>query len=332
MNLDGPLDQLLESALPHEITHVLLAHRFGSSLPRWADEGAAMLGEAQSKRFLHEKALEQFLNAGRVIQLDRLFALTDFPEDTIAFYAESYSIVKFLVESYSRPVFLRFVHIGMRDGWEQAAKLMGFEGLKELQAVWLKSVKTSQSRPEVRDNSDNSQAASRPLPGQQQPDSSGQAASSRKLRLQKGVVAEDAGGIPHKCYTLSFQLVHPGINDNEEPRRFTCHHGAKVRLVQIDGAWFDRDVDESHATAVVEFKLTEPAPDKPHLEVMVQDINLKRHAKGNSLTVTTTLKCSQEMRVGEEVHRSLVENDNQPPKCWVKFTLDEGVVSEPTGK
>src|SRR5581483_441762 len=40
MNLEGPLERLLEVDLPHEMTHVILAHHFGTPIPRWADEGA----------------------------------------------------------------------------------------------------------------------------------------------------------------------------------------------------------------------------------------------------------------------------------------------------
>ena len=38
------------AALPHELTHVVLGERFGGhALPRWADEGIAMLSESREK-------------------------------------------------------------------------------------------------------------------------------------------------------------------------------------------------------------------------------------------------------------------------------------------
>ncbi len=39
MNIEGPLERLLNSVLPHEITHTVFAHQFRRPLPRWADEG-----------------------------------------------------------------------------------------------------------------------------------------------------------------------------------------------------------------------------------------------------------------------------------------------------
>src|SRR4051794_22939396 len=38
MKIFGPVKQLLESVLPHEITHTVLAYHFGQAVPRWADE------------------------------------------------------------------------------------------------------------------------------------------------------------------------------------------------------------------------------------------------------------------------------------------------------
>src|SRR5690606_10493736 len=46
----GPLDRILEYVLPHEVAHVILALSFRQPLPRWLDEGVAMLSESQSQR------------------------------------------------------------------------------------------------------------------------------------------------------------------------------------------------------------------------------------------------------------------------------------------
>ena len=42
MDIEGSLDRLLTSVLPHEITHTVLAYSFRRSIPLWADEGAAV--------------------------------------------------------------------------------------------------------------------------------------------------------------------------------------------------------------------------------------------------------------------------------------------------
>ncbi len=50
MNIEGPLDRLLSSVLPHEITHTVFAHYFRTPVPRWADEGGSVLSEDDLER------------------------------------------------------------------------------------------------------------------------------------------------------------------------------------------------------------------------------------------------------------------------------------------
>ena len=45
MVVEGTLERILASVVPHEVTHTVLAHYFREPVPRWADEGAACLSE-----------------------------------------------------------------------------------------------------------------------------------------------------------------------------------------------------------------------------------------------------------------------------------------------
>ena len=45
MTVEGSLERILNSVLPHEVTHTIFAAKFGRPLPRWADEGGAVLSE-----------------------------------------------------------------------------------------------------------------------------------------------------------------------------------------------------------------------------------------------------------------------------------------------
>ncbi len=38
MTVEGRLDRILASAIPHEVTHTIFAAYFGGPMPRWADE------------------------------------------------------------------------------------------------------------------------------------------------------------------------------------------------------------------------------------------------------------------------------------------------------
>ena len=40
MSIQGSPERILDSVLPHEVTHTIFATHFGCPLPRWADEGA----------------------------------------------------------------------------------------------------------------------------------------------------------------------------------------------------------------------------------------------------------------------------------------------------
>src|SRR5579871_1221062 len=49
VELHGPLERILSGVLPHEMAHTLFAQHFGCPVPRWADEGGAILCEGQAE-------------------------------------------------------------------------------------------------------------------------------------------------------------------------------------------------------------------------------------------------------------------------------------------
>ena len=67
MNVQGSLERILDSVLPHEITHTIFATHFGRPLPRWADEGACTTVEHSTERRKQEQLLIQFLTSNRGI-------------------------------------------------------------------------------------------------------------------------------------------------------------------------------------------------------------------------------------------------------------------------
>ena len=142
MFIQGPLERLKNSVLPHEITHTVLAHHFRRPVPRWADEGGSVYSEDQLERNRHDEMCRQILNAGRGMPLCRLFALQDYPDDVMVLYAEGYSISKYLIETSDRKTFLNFVAHGMRAGWESAVqKHYQYRSVNELEQGWLDHLK-----------------------------------------------------------------------------------------------------------------------------------------------------------------------------------------------
>jgi hypothetical protein len=151
MNIEGTYDRLLASVLPHEVTHTVFAHYFRCPVPRWADEGGAVLSEDDKERNRHDLLVRQILNSGRAIPLRRLFSLREYPNDVMALYAEGFSVADFLVTSSSRPVFLKFVAHGMQYGWDNAAQsYYRYRNVEDLEQAWLNHLKsTRRQQPAV---------------------------------------------------------------------------------------------------------------------------------------------------------------------------------------
>jgi hypothetical protein len=144
MHIEGSYERLMNSVLPHEVTHTVFAFYFRTPVPRWADEGGAVLSEDDLERNRHDQLVRQILNAGRAIPLRRLFALKEYPSDVMTLYAEGYSVSNFLVSSSSRPQFLGFVAQGMREGWDRAAQAYyGYNNVEELEAAWINSLRNT---------------------------------------------------------------------------------------------------------------------------------------------------------------------------------------------
>jgi hypothetical protein len=137
---------VLASVLPHEVTHTVFAHYFRCPVPRWADEGGAVLSEDDLERSRHDAMVRQILNAGRAIPLVRLFNLRDYPpaQEVGALYAEGYSVVNFLVASSNRQVFLAFVAHGMQYGWDSAVQThYHYQSVGQLEAAWINYLRTN---------------------------------------------------------------------------------------------------------------------------------------------------------------------------------------------
>jgi RNA polymerase sigma factor (sigma-70 family) len=149
MHLEGSLERLLISALPHEVTHTVLADYFGKPLVRWADEGGAVLSEDEDDQRRHDDVARQLVETpGRAIPLRRLLSRTDFPRDVIALYAEGYSLTRFLVNQKDRKTWLAFVKQGMDDGWDSAGRShYGYRDVEAMEDAWLADLRRQREKP-----------------------------------------------------------------------------------------------------------------------------------------------------------------------------------------
>jgi hypothetical protein len=137
MTVEGRLDRILASALPHEITHTIFASYFGGPMPRWADEGASLLSEDQRERQRHDQIAVELLARHSELPLARLFQIEDYPSDLMSFYGQGYSISRFLIEMGGRPRFLRFVRDGLQENWDTATRAhYELANVRELDRAW----------------------------------------------------------------------------------------------------------------------------------------------------------------------------------------------------
>jgi hypothetical protein len=141
MNVEGSLERILHSVLPHEITHTVFAYHFRCPLPRWADEGGSVLSEDDQERRRHDQMVRECLAGGRAFRLRVLFDMKQYPDsgmDVMTLYAQGYSLARFLVESTSRSQYLQFVGDGMRTGWDNAVRThFQMNRVEELEEAWL---------------------------------------------------------------------------------------------------------------------------------------------------------------------------------------------------
>ena len=141
MVVQGSLERILDSVLPHEVNHTIFACHFRRPLPRWADEGAATLFEHRSEQAKQLFLLNQVIESGRgFIELERLMQMKEYPREyraMLILYAEGYALVDFLVQQGGRDRYLKFLQDGDRMGWTRAIKLnYAHKGIDALQDSW----------------------------------------------------------------------------------------------------------------------------------------------------------------------------------------------------
>jgi hypothetical protein len=147
MKIQGPLERLINSVLPHEVTHTVFAYYFRCPLPRWADEGGAVLSEDDIELEKHNKIVRHILNSGQQFPLRRLLTLKDYPpqhDKVVCLYAQGFSLAHYLVYVSDKQSYLKFVAHGMQRGWDSAAQTYyGRRNVEELEAAWLKHLRDS---------------------------------------------------------------------------------------------------------------------------------------------------------------------------------------------
>lgn len=141
MSVQGSLERILDSVLPHEVNHTVFACYFRCPLPRWADEGAATLFEHRSEQRIQLDLLQRVVKSGRgFIPLEKLLNMKNYPTGRmpmLTLYAEGFGLVDFLMHQGGRQTYLKFLAEGKRNGWEPAIrKYYNHNGVEALEKDW----------------------------------------------------------------------------------------------------------------------------------------------------------------------------------------------------
>jgi hypothetical protein len=148
LRVDHP--NLLTAILPHEITHVVLADLFPvQQIPRWADEGMAVLAEPSSEQRLRAADLDEPLASGKLFKVEDLMTM-DYPDGRYwgLYYAQSVSLTRFLVEQGTPAQFIQFVQGAQRrPAAAELRRIYQIDGFSDLQKRWLAYARNQASPP-----------------------------------------------------------------------------------------------------------------------------------------------------------------------------------------
>ena len=138
MQVQGSRERILDSVVPHEVTHTIFASHFRQPIPRWADEGACTTVEHRSEVAKQENMLIEFLQTQRGIPFSNMFAMKEYPQDVLPLYAQGHSLATFLIAQRGKREFLAFLGDGLADeNWIGAVhQRYGYRDLLTLQNSW----------------------------------------------------------------------------------------------------------------------------------------------------------------------------------------------------
>lgn len=127
-------------AIAHELTHVLVGHLTFSCIsfvPTWLNEGLAVYSEGQLDPGAQSQLDEAILNDTLLPVRSLSGAFSEVPGKAYLSYSESYSIMKFLIETYGRDKMTGLL-IALRDGDgvdEALLSVYGFD-IEGLEDAW----------------------------------------------------------------------------------------------------------------------------------------------------------------------------------------------------
>jgi len=144
MYVQGELREILNSVIPHEVTHTIFASVFRRPLPRWADEGGAHLAENTWDKAVQKQILNQIWKTR--YSFKQFLDLKEYPKSSnglMAVYSQGAFLTDYLVQLRGKPTFLSCVEQAHHDGWEVAIpNHYGFKNISDLESTWVSWVES----------------------------------------------------------------------------------------------------------------------------------------------------------------------------------------------
>lgn len=133
---------ILDDVLPSEVTQVMLAEIFAEEpLPRWAVIGMAGLSESPEGVARYQRTIPTLYKEGKLFAVGPFMEQMGFakPESMTVFYAQSVSLVSFLVQQRGPKAFTAFLREAPRRGYAKTlASHYSFKDAADLQNRWLR--------------------------------------------------------------------------------------------------------------------------------------------------------------------------------------------------
>lgn len=138
MSVQGTEERILDSVIPHEVSHTIFATYFCCPVPRWIDEGAATSVEADVERNNYRNMLIGFLLENRGIPFNTMVRLSEYPRDMMPFYSQGFSVCEYLIAVGGHRRLVEFTREALRNNdWSASVKkYYGYEDLSDLQIRW----------------------------------------------------------------------------------------------------------------------------------------------------------------------------------------------------
>jgi hypothetical protein len=145
----------LAHELGHMVTHQITYSPYGANLPFWLDEGLAMYAEGKPDPYL-ESVLEKAITQHNLISVRSLSSpFSAIPDEAYISYAESQSLIAFLIQNYGRDKMLQLLNL-FKEGntYDEAlTQVYGFDQ-DGLDALWQKYITSqTQSQSELQHDS-----------------------------------------------------------------------------------------------------------------------------------------------------------------------------------